>query len=336
MRDEGEASMPVRVTSDSLATITASTVCPVHTRRIEHMFDTPDLVSSRERAAVLALAARRAAPWNRLAGMIEEAGSALAVLDELDSATPDQLFPVDDETLTLDELEEHIHAWDREGFHVVTVLDESYPVNLRMVHDRPAMLFVQGALDERDSRSVAVVGTRQASPVGLDAAREIARQLVAEGYVVVSGLAAGIDSAAHTGALDAGGRTIAVIGTGLRESFPKANAELQQRIAREAAVLSQFWPGQGPRKWTFPARNAVMSGFARTTVVVEAAGRSGARMQARLALEHGRPVFLLDSLMEHDWARVYREYDGVYVVHDGHEILGHLERLYSDELVLHG
>lgn len=300
------------------------------------MFDNPDLVSSRERAAVLALAARRAAPWNRLAGMIEEAESALAVLDEIDSAAPDQLFPVDDETLTLDQLEEHIHEWEREGFHVITVLDESYPVNLRMVHDRPAMLFVRGRLEARDSRSVAVVGTRQANPAGLEAAREIARQLVEERYVVVSGLAAGIDSAAHTGALDAGGRTIAVIGTGLRQTFPKANADLQERIAHEAAVISQFWPGQGPRKWTFPARNAVMSGFARTTVVVEASGRSGARMQARLALEHGRPVFLLSSLMEHDWARAYREYDGVYVVHDGHEILGHLERLYSDQLVLQG
>lgn len=300
------------------------------------MFDKPDLVSTRERAAVLALAARGVAPWNRLAGVIEEAGSALSVLHEFDSVAPSRLFAVDDEKLTLDQLETQIHAWEREGFHIVTVLDEAYPVNLRMVHDRPAMLFVQGALEDRDIRSVAVVGTRRATPAGLSAAGEIARQLVQEGYVVVSGLAAGIDTAAHDGALDAGGRTIAVIGTGLRESFPRANADLQARIAREAAVLSQFWPGQGPRKWTFPARNAVMSGFARTTVVVEASGRSGARMQARLALEHGRPVFLLGSLMEHDWARAYRDYDGVYVVHDGHEILDHLERLYSDELVLQG
>jgi DNA processing protein len=298
------------------------------------MFDTPDLVNSRERAAVLALAARRAVPWYRLAGMIEEAGSALAMLDELDAARPDQLFRVDDDALTLDQLEGHIHAWEHEGIHVVTVLDESYPVNLRMVHDRPATLFVRGALEDRDSRSVAVVGTRKATSAGLDAAREIAQQLVAEGYVVVSGLAAGIDTAAHTATLNAHGRTIAVIGTGLRHAFPRANAELQERIAHEAAVLSQFWPGQEARKWTFPERNAVMSGFARTTVVVEASHTSGARMQARLALEHGRPVFLLDSLMEHQWARKYAEYDGVYVVRDGDEIVSHLERLYSDQLVL--
>src|SRR5712691_4699969 len=130
------------------------------------MFDI-DLVNSRERAAVLALAARRAAPWNRLAGQIEEAESALRVLDVLEAGTPDRLFQVDDQALTLDQLEEHIHAWEREGIYVVTVLDESYPVNLRMVHDRPAVLFVRGALNEKDSRSVAVVGTRKATPGGL-------------------------------------------------------------------------------------------------------------------------------------------------------------------------
>jgi DNA processing protein len=203
-----------------------------------------------------------------------------------------------------------------------------------MVYDRPAMLFLRGALDEKDSRAVAVVGTRKASPGGLAAAGEIARQLVGAGYVVVSGLAAGIDSAAHMATLAAGGRTIAVIGTGLRHSFPKGNAELQERIAREAVVLSQFWPGQEARRWTFPQRNAVMSGFARTTVVVEASHTSGARMQARLALEHGRPVFLLNSLMEHEWARKYRDYDGVYVVGDGDEIVKNLDRLYSSRLVL--
>ena len=298
------------------------------------MFET-DLVSTRERAAVLALAARRTVPWNRLAGWIEEEGSALAVLDEIEASAPDQLFQLDEQTVTLDELEERIHDWEREGIFVVTVLDPSYPVNLRMVHDRPSLLFVRGALDERDSRSVAVVGTRRASDAGIATASEVARELVEANYVVVSGLAAGIDTAAHTAALEAVGRTIAVIGTGVRHVFPKANADLQERIAREAAVLSQFWPGQEPRRWTFPQRNAVMSGFARATVVVEASHTSGARMQARLALEHGRPVFLLSSLMEHQWARRYRDYDGVYVVGHGSEIVEHLERLYSSELVLH-
>ncbi len=241
---------------------------------------------------------------------------------------------VDEKRVTLDQLEEHLCAWEEERIHVVTVLDAAYPVNLRMVHDRPPLLFVRGELLDTDERSVAVVGTRQASARGVEQARSIARGLVEAGYVVVSGLAAGIDTAAHTATLDADGRTVAVIGTGLREYFPKGNVELQQRIARDHAVISQFWPGQEPRKWTFPQRNAVMSGFARATVVVEASHTSGARMQARLALEHGRPVFLLQSMMEHAWARNYEPYPSVYVVKDGREVVEHLDRLYSDEMSL--
>ena len=127
---------------------------------------------------------------------------------------------------------------------------------------------------------------------------------------------------------------MAVIGTGLRETFPKANAPLQERLGREHLVLSQFLPDQGARPRTFPQRNAVMSGFARATVVVEASHTSGARMQARLALEHGRPVFLLRSLLSHQWARGYAERPGVYVVETGHDVVSHLERLYSQELSL--
>jgi DNA processing protein len=298
------------------------------------MFASESLVTTRERAAVLALLARRPVPWNRLAGWIEEEGSALAALRQAEASEQPTLFPVEGKKVTLDELEDQVHAWEREGIDVVTVLDDSYPVNLRMVHDRPALLFVRGALADMDERSIAVVGTRKASEEGLESARSIARELVDADYVVVSGLAAGIDTAAHLATLDAGGRTVAVIGTGLRDAFPKANAELQQRISRESAVVSQFWPGQGARPWTFPQRNAVMSGFARATVVVEASHTSGARMQARLALEHGRPVFLSRSLMSHNWARTYRDYDGVYVIDSGREIVEHLERLYAGRLVL--
>ncbi|MDA0184365.1 DNA-protecting protein DprA [Solirubrobacter phytolaccae] len=294
------------------------------------MFDNRTLVSTRETAAVLALMAGRHLPWNRLAGAIEEEGSALRLLENLDAqAGPDRLFEIDDKRVSLDQLEDHLHGWEAEGIRVVTVLDATYPANLRMVHDLPPVLFLRGSLREGDSRSVAVVGTRKASPRGLGQAQSISRGLIEADYVVVSGLAAGVDTAAHTAALEAGGRTIGVIGTGLRHSFPKANAELQDRIGRDHAVVSQFWPGQEPRKWTFPQRNAVMSGFTRATVVVEASYTSGAKMQARLALEHGRPVFLLRSLLEHPWAREYHEHRGVYVVEEGAEIVEHLERLYA-------
>lgn len=299
------------------------------------MFDRETLVSTRERAAVLALMARRKVQWNRLAGSIEEGGSALALLEQLERDGDPRLFPVESATVTLDQLEERVIGYEEEGIRLVTVLDADYPLNLRMVHDRPPALFVRGNLDPTDERSVAVVGSRKASPEGLEKAAQIARDLVGQGYTVVSGLAAGIDTAAHRAALEAGGRTVAVIGTGLRHHFPSQNAELQERLGRESAVISQFWPGQEPRRWTFPQRNAVMSGFARASVIVEAGEKSGARMQARLAIEHGRPVFLLRSLLCHKWAQLYaNERPGTYVVERSAEIVAHLERLYAEDLVL--
>jgi DNA processing protein len=292
------------------------------------------MLEARETAAVLALMARRDSglPWNRLAGAIEEEGSALRLLELLQLGEAARI--AEDSPVSLDSYENQVQSWEEEGIRLVTVLDAWYPVNLRMVHDRPPSLFVKGDLEDSDQRSVAVVGTRRASEKGLAQARAIASGLVEAGYVVVSGLAAGVDTAAHTAALEAGGRTVAVIGTGLHEYFPPENRELQDRVSREHAVLSQFLPDQGPRRWTFPQRNAVMSGFARATVVIEASQTSGARMQARLALEHGRPVFLLESLLGHQWAQSYRDRSGVYVIHGSDEIVAHLDRLYSDRLAL--
>lgn len=293
------------------------------------------LIENRERAAVLALMAQRQIPWNRLAGSIEEHGSALALLAALDRKQPARLFEADEVTPSLDELEQHIDVWAAQGIKLITVLDYAYPANLRMVHDRPPALFVRGELDLGDERSVAVVGTRQATSRGIDQAQSIAEQLVAADYVVASGLALGIDTAVHTAALKQGGRTIAVVGTGLNHAYPRQNAGLQERLGQVSAVISQFLPDQGPRPWTFPQRNAVMSGLARATVVVEAGHTSGARMQARLALEHGRPVFLLSSLLTHAWARTYAdERPGTYVVEEGSEVVHHVERLYADEFAL--
>jgi DNA processing protein len=118
-----------------------------------------------------------------------------------------------------------------------------------------------------------------------------------------------------------------VIGTGINRSYPAANAELQRRIAAEGLVLSQFWPDAPPTKTSFPMRNAIMSGYAAATVVVEAAYRSGARMQARLALEHGRPVVLPRQLLAHDWARGYAQRPGVHVVDDVDDLLATVEGL---------
>ncbi|HEX7058343.1 MAG TPA: DNA-processing protein DprA [Solirubrobacterales bacterium] len=300
------------------------------------MFVSETLVSVRERAAILALLARHALPWNRLAGAIEEEGSALSLLRSIDSDAEQRLFEVEKASVSLDDLEDKVHAWAKEGIDLITVLDQAYPLNLRTVHDRPPVLFVRGRLLEADQRSVAVVGTRKASEDALALTRSVVGELVSADHVIASGLAAGIDTAAHTAALDLGARTVAVIGTGLRHSFPKQNAALQERLATESAVISQFWPGQEPRRWTFPQRNAVMSGFARATVVMEASHTSGARMQARLALEHGRPAFLMESLLVHKWAQGFAKRPGAYVVSSGEEVVAHLERLYSADLILSG
>ncbi|WP_018686853.1 DNA-processing protein DprA [Actinokineospora enzanensis] len=202
---------------------------------------------------------------------------------------------------------------------LITVLDDDFPPTLRLIPNAPPFLFVRGAMTDADLRSVAVVGTRKASDTGIARSARMARELVDRGVTVVSGLARGIDTAAHTAALNAGGRTIAVIGTGINRYYPAENRELTDRIATGGcgAVVSQFWPDATGATWTFPRRNVTMSGIAQGTVVIEASSTSGAKMQARLALEHGKKVFLIRSLTEQqEWARTYVAKRGAMLVED--------------------
>jgi DNA processing protein len=193
------------------------------------------------------------------------------------------------------------------GARLVTVLDDEYPANLRLVWDLPPFLFLLGAeITDRDLRSVAVVGTRDATLEGVAIASDMARALVERDVTVVSGLARGVDAAAHRATFDARGRTMAVIGTGITRTYPTEHAELSQLIAREGTLVSQFWPSMRPARWTFPRRNAVMSGITQGTVVIEASATSGAKMQARLASQHGKQVFLVQRLVTgQEWARRY-------------------------------
>lgn len=199
---------------------------------------------------------------------------------------------------------------------LVTVLDDEYPVNLRLIPNLPPFLFYRGQLDAHaDALSVAVVGTRKASPEGVVRATKMASLLTANGVTVTSGLAEGIDAAAHRAALDAGGRTVAVLGTGITKHFPAKNKDLAEEIVqRGGALLSQFWPSTRPATWTFPRRNVVTSGLSQGTVVIEATSTSGAKMQARLAIEHKKRVWLISSLvMDQVWARNYLERGAVEV-----------------------
>lgn len=231
----------------------------------------------------------------------------------------------------LDRAAAEIAAWRADGIELVTVLDPRYPENLRGVHDRPPLLFKAGELSPKDARALAVVGTRHPAGESLTTARRLAGDLVDAGYTVFSGLAVGIDTAVHTAALASGGRTIAVVGTGLRHCYPPQNIELAKRIAHECALVSQFWPDAPPTRRTFPMRNAVMSGMTLGTVIVEASHTSGTRIQARLALAQGRPVFLHRSLLSQPWARELATRPGTHAVMGAEEVLAVVGRLSADE-----
>jgi DNA processing protein len=291
--------------------------------------------SARDRAALVAVLRLTRRSWRECVDAIERAGSALPVLRaELEGSGGQISLLAEDSEPALDRAAADIREWEREGFRLLTILDEAYPQNLRAVHDRPPFVFVSGALTEQDARSIAVIGARRATREALSTTTTIAEGLVGAGYVVVSGLAAGVDTAAHRAARAAGGRTVAVIGTGLRHAYPPENAALQTQIATEGAVISQFWPETTPSRETFPMRNAVMSGFALGSVVVEASYRSGARLQARLALAHGRPVFLSSALLAQTWAQEMAGRPGVHVIDGPEQIISTIERLdASDALV---
>jgi DNA processing protein len=224
-----------------------------------------------------------------------------------------------------DEVVEMLAQSESEGAALTTVLDDDYPVNLRTIFNLPPFLFYRGELREDDARAVAVVGTREPSPMGLTRAAEMARLLTEHDVTVLSGLARGIDTAAHRACLEAGGRAIAVLGTGIRKTYPAENKELAGKIAENGAVVSQFWPDTPPTTYSFPRRNVVMSGMGQGTVVIEASETSGAKMQARLALQHGKRVWLLRSLVqEHPWARKYVTERGAKEVESVKEIVSDL------------
>lgn len=211
-----------------------------------------------------------------------------------------------DRGLPIGETAAALAKWLKAGLSLTTVLDDDYPLNLRTISNLPPFLFYRGQLRADDAFSVAVVGTRQPTDRGIIEARKMASLLADRNVTVLSGLALGIDTAAHKATLDAKGRTIAVLGSGLFNVYPRENSDLADRIATSGAVVSQFWPDAPPAKYNFPRRNVVTSGLGQGTVVIEASATSGAKMQARLALEHGKRVFILHSLVEtHAWAQGY-------------------------------
>ncbi|WP_433391073.1 DNA-processing protein DprA [Micromonospora sp. KLBMP9576] len=279
-----------------------------------------------ERAALVALLRQPDLSWSDTAHEVQEVGSALGVLGRV-VGRADTLFPDERYVDSLVEAAaDELAAWQAEDITVRAFFDDGYPAQLRDIREMPPLLFARGDL-RPDRRAIAVVGSREASDRGIEIARSVATSLAARDVTVVSGLAKGIDTTAHQAALAAGGRTVAVIGTGIRRHYPATNRELQEHIAEVGLVISQFWPDTAPTKQSFPMRNAVMSGYAAATVVVEAGERSGARIQARLALQHGRPVVLTSQVMRHDWARAFADRPGVHVAHGTAELMGSVDAI---------
>ena len=186
---------------------------------------------------------------------------------------------------------------------IITRSDANYPKPLAEIYDPPNLLFCRGELLDIDQVAIAIVGTRHASNYGRAIATRLATGLAMAGFTIVSGLARGIDAAAHRAALAAGGRTVAVLGGGLLKMYPPEHAQLAKEIAKSGAVLSESLPMQPPKSGSFPRRNRIVTGLCLGVIVVEAGERSGALISARMAMEQGREVFAVPGRVDSRMSR---------------------------------
>jgi DNA processing protein len=316
--------------------------------------------NTEERAALLALMEERPSlqgevagktSWSTIASEVSVLGSAIALWEEFHPPQEamrnahymltfgEFLNPDDDSDLLLKRARENIRAWEESSdFTLVTVLDEAYPLALREIHQMPPILFVKGE-PRSDEVGMSVVGTRKPTQRGISAARNIAKGLVDRGISVISGLALGVDSAAHEATLEAGGRPVGVIGTGINKVYPASQRGLHDRVAEAGALISQFYPDASGSLKSFPMRNVTMSGLGRASIIIEAGERSGTRIQARVAVEHGRPVILTDFVVNSTkWGKALQHRPGVYVAGSTADVMGIVEGIVeagrSDDLAV--
>ncbi len=189
-----------------------------------------------------------------------------------------------------EKVDEEMKKAEKAGIRLIPFGDEAYPLALTKIHDAPKLLYVKGDMKVLDTFSIAVVGARKATTYGKSVAMRIAGDLAYHGVTIVSGMAYGVDSAAHAAAIG-NGKTVAVLGNGLDIVYPRVNLKLFNEIQKHGCVVSEFPFGTRPQKWTFPKRNRIIVGLSRGVVVIEAAKRSGSLITAHLALEEGREVF---------------------------------------------
>lgn len=226
-------------------------------------------------------------------------------------------------------------AIERSGTRITTPIDLSYPALLNEIAAPPPVLYYRGELLETDRVAVAVVGTRRITAYGREMTARISADLARAGVTIVSGLARGVDGVAHQAALDAGGRTIAVLGSGVNRIYPPEHRNLAQRIAEQGAVVSDYLPDTLPDGVNFPPRNRIISGVSLGVVVIEAPDRSGALITVDFAADHGRDVFAVpgqaNAANSHGFNRLIR--DGARLVRSAEDILDDLQIMRKREMV---
>ncbi len=228
---------------------------------------------------------------------------------------------------------------EKEKVKIITLLDELYPDNLKKIYDPPPFLYIMGELRKEDNRAIAIVGSRKATTYGRLMAERISKDLVSQGITVVSGMARGIDTFSHQGALSAGGRTIAVLGCGIDIVYPSENKNLRDRIMESGAVLTEFPFSTQPEGVNFPSRNRIISGLSLGVVIIEAASDSGSLITASNALDQGREVFAVPGNITSKFSQGTNKLikRGAKLVEDAddiiEEILPQIERKKKDKTI---
>ncbi len=225
------------------------------------------------------------------------------------------------------DVEKELQLVKKYGATILTMDDEEYPVRLKEIYDPPIVLYVSGKITPGDEKAIAIVGTRYPSFYGRTITEDLSKKLAMRGFTIVSGMARGVDSAAHRGALAVKGRTIAVLGCGVDTVYPPENAKLMKEIADSGAVVSEFPFGTKPDRGNFPRRNRIISGLSLGVIVVEAAKSSGSLITANFALEQGREVFAVpgkvDSPKSYGTHRLIKE--GAKLVQDVDDVIEELD-----------
>ncbi|MFC1624063.1 DNA-processing protein DprA [Candidatus Omnitrophota bacterium] len=284
--------------------------------------------------------------------MVEDLGSIrtqnllkhFGTLDRIFKAKEDELIKVKDiglkialkivQSIKKIDIKKELHLVKKHNVSVITFLDEEYPENLKNIYDPPIVLYVKGKILPQDNTSVAIVGSRLASFYGLKTAERLGFELSSRGITVVSGLARGIDSSAHKGALKAKGRTLAILGSGILNIYPEEHTILANEISAKGAVISEFPMMTIPQKGNFPKRNRIISGLSLGVVVVEASEKSGALITSDIAVEQGRDVFAvpgkIDSFTSKGTHKLIKH--GAKLAETASDILEELDLEISDSL----